>query len=466
MSTAAFMTDNEEGSSVVGRPRVLVMACRGADQGAMNVVRTLGRRGIAVSVLSDSKHSLTRHSRYCQEFICMPDFTQDEVKTLAMLIAFSKRQEQRPVLFPTADPDLALISKLRKKLEAHYSMFLSPPDLITAFSDKREFIKMSQRYDFPTPKTYAPGDRAQFVAISKNLRYPVVLKPANPNAWTKPEVQAIVGYKKALIVERAEDLVGFYSQLAPWNTDLVVQEYIVGPDENHYSAHVYMNRSGEPVACFTGQKLRVQPAFAGSGCFVRSVHVPELVETSLRVLRAVNYQGVAVLNFKLDERTKEFKLHEINPRVSQWNLLATACGVDVPFAAYAEAANVPCDAMMQQSEHKQYVDLRNDVKSFVDYRTHGLLSTTAYISSLFAKHTVHQVFALDDPVPALRCLATTLRGAWRRVARGKRSALGPASPGSDLKEPAPAQAVASPRGQGWQRSRQELFNSEDSKIKK
>lgn len=189
---------------------------------------------------------------------------------------------------------------------------------------------------------------------------------------------------------------------------MLLQEYTFGPDDHHYSTHLYMDRDGVPLACFTGRKVRIYPAFAGSGCYVQSVYAPELIEISLQILRSINYTGVAVLNFKRDSRTGEFQLHEINPRISQWNILATACGVDVPFAAYAEAAGIPCSAMLRQRVDLQYVDLRNDLKSLRQYQKAGQWNLAVYVASLLRQRTIHQLWSLDDPMPLLYCLGRYL----------------------------------------------------------
>ena len=392
------------------RPKVLVMSCRGADQGAMSVVRTLGRRGIRVAVLSDSEDCITQYSRYCGEFIYRPDFTHDTAATLDWLLAFAAQQDTAPVLFPTADPDLALLSRLRNKIEGPYRLFLGSQELVDVLMDKTRFMDLAILHQFPVPATHAPETQREFFAVSESVRYPVVLKPSNPAAWTHREIQYAVQHQKALIVESAEQLRAYYGVIAPWNDDLLVQEYIVGPDENHYSAHVYINAEGEPQACFTGRKVRVHPAFAGSGCYVQSVHVPEMVEASLQMLRAIRYTGVAVLNFKQDSRNGKFLLHEINPRISQWNILATKSGVDVPWFAYAEAAGITVPAALTQREGLQYLDLRNDLKSWRQYRRVGQWGVLSYVKSLVRARSVHQLFAVDDLRPFANCLSGTVRG--------------------------------------------------------
>ena len=398
-------------------PDVLVTSCRGADQGAMSVIRTLGRRGVQVSVLSDSDRCLTRHSRYCASFTCLPNYTLDPHGTLEWLLDWAARRPTVPVLFPTADPDLKLLTQLRPFWDGHFRHFLGRPDIVESLMDKVRFMDLAAKHEMPVPVTYALERHSRFVTLSERLSYPVVLKPGHPGAWTHPEIQKIVRYRKALIVGSSDALRGYVEAIRPWSDDLIIQECIVGPDEHHYSAHAFVRQDGEPLALFTGRKLRVHPPFAGSGCFVRSVRVPELVDLTLEILKQIRYRGIAVLNFKQDVRTGRFLLHEINPRISQWNILGAASGVDVAWAAYADASGLAVSPMREQTETMQYVDLRNDLKSWASYRRVGLWGVRSYLGSLLQRRTVHQLFSTDDVVPFLVCCGRTLRSLLGRLLR-------------------------------------------------
>ena len=52
---------------------------------------------------------------------------------------------------------------------------------------------------------------------------------------------------------------------------------------------------------------------------------------------ALRFHGIADVEFKWDEREHVYKLLDINPRPWLWINLPTACGVDLPYAAYLDA---------------------------------------------------------------------------------------------------------------------------------
>jgi len=316
-------------------------------------------------------------------------------------------ESEAPVVFPTADPDLRVLSDCRDSLEPHCRLFLSERHIVESCLDKSRFHDFVAQFDVPVPATRVPADRSEALAAAGELRYPVILKPAKPDSWNDPRITEIVAGKKAVVAHDPDQLLSFYDRIVPFGNELVLQEYIPGRDDRLYSLHAYISRTGEPLALFTGQKIRTWPTYAGIGCFVRSVYVPEIVESGTRLLRDMGYTGVALLQFKRDERDGVFKLLEINPRASSWNLLAYACGVNIPYAAYSDVVGLPADPMTRQREGVRYIYFGHDRKAFMDYRRHGDCSWSDWLRSLVGRN-VYQYFASDDPGPWMTLLKQKL----------------------------------------------------------
>ena len=109
---------------------------------------------------------------------------------------------------------------------------------------------------------------------------------------------------------------------------------IVGPDENHLDYHALIDSDGRIVGEFVGKKLRLTPPHFGMGCYVESVKSDMVVNEGRRILRLLNYKGMANINFKKDERDGQLYFFELNPRMSFWIGLDVACGVDFPYYYY------------------------------------------------------------------------------------------------------------------------------------
>jgi D-aspartate ligase len=122
------------------------------------------------------------------------------------------------------------------------------------------------------------------------------------------------------------------------------------------------------------------------------------VDDGLRLLRQLGVHGISQVEFKLDPRSGEFKLIEVNPRLWQWHGLAAACGVDLTHIAYLDlTGNRPAPARMTREGLKWAI-------TFMSGTRNGF-QRPPYTDG---------VFALDDPMPAF---AQTTRLVRKGVSR-------------------------------------------------
>ena len=396
-------------------PTAVVLTCAGAGDGALGVVRALGEAGVRVVLVSDEARPAVGASRHCQKVIHAPHYTTDDQSALERLIALARAESPTPVLFPTADPDLLLAMRLEPALRHHYRIVAPPRDLAESFMDKRRFHALAGRHGWPIPKTITITPGADAHAWSRSLRYPAIVKPATPRSWTDRSVQQATGYAKAVRVDSERELLRVLTQLAALHAESLVQEFVVGPDEEHVDVHALLDPEAGLLGWFTGRKIRVFPAGAGAGCYVESVILEDLLALALRILGDLKYTGLANINFKRDVRTGKYMLFEVNPRVSAWNILDTRCGVDLPLLAYLRSAGRQCSPAPRQRTGMRYVHLRNDLKSFAVMRRSGECTLGAYGRSLLYRPLIHQVYSLDDPMPAVRQWLRSVVATARRL---------------------------------------------------
>ncbi len=381
--------------------KVVVTSCLGGSQGDIGVVRSLGRAGIKVILLTEYATSLSRFSRYVERTVVEPEMTRSRAALKKALLDIAAAEEHKPVLFPTADPDLTLLSELKNELSPHFHEFLSHPQLIEVCLDKGKFFEFSRDLGFPIPNTHCPRNIEEVKEIAGQQSFPAILKPLVPQTWSQPKIQRLVDEKKALVINSAAELCETYEKIATLNSDMAIQDYIPGRDDRLYSLHIYVSRAGEVLGYFTGQKIRTFPTYAGIGCFVRSVYVPEIVDSGIDILRKLNYTGMALLQFKQDSRDGQYKLLEINPRASSWNILAERCGVNLAEIAYRDTLGESVVSRPTQMEGINYLYFGHDFRAFLDYRKHGDWSWFSWLRSLLGPK-VFQLWCSDDPGPFWR----------------------------------------------------------------
>ena len=404
-------------ASVDGLAKAVVLSCLGAADSDLSITRSLGRQGVPVTVISEYGHAPAALSRYCTEHYCLPLFTRTPQKLLEFLIDYARRQARKPVLFPTADPDLLIVSQLRAALQPHYHLPLASAELIELLTDKGKFAVFASQHRLPVPATHTPRDRAELRHLADNLRYPAVVKPPHPLAWSAEVFEEIANGKKALIAPEKSALLRAADWLTQNGCPYLIQAYVPGGDAEHYDAHAYLDASSTPRAWFTGRKIRTYPPHAGSGCFVQSQYVDEIIAAGMHALRAIGFTGLANLNFKRDPTTGVYHLLEINPRVSQWNILGAECGINLPYIAYADMQGLPCQIPPRQRENVYYLNFRNDLRAFLEYRRDKEWSSGRYLASLLRRPMIYQLLRLSDPWPFIVSCAGSLRRLLRRARR-------------------------------------------------
>lgn len=405
------------GNGTPDGPNAVVLSCQGGSQGDLGVVRTLGRRGVRVVLVSEGRDGASTFSRYVAEHHVVGDFG-DVPRVLSALEGIARSGPGRPVLIPTADPDLLLVSEHREVLGRQYELVVPSRDIVAQCVDKARFFHFALAAGFTIPKTWCPRDASEVAAIARTSPFPLILKPMLPPTWSREPVATLVDHKKALTVHSAAELEERYAAIAAHDPGMVVQDYVPGRDDRLYSLHVYMNRASEPLGCFTGRKLRTYPTYAGIGCFVESITVPEIIDDGVDMLRRVGYTGLALLQFKRDDRDGSYKLLEINPRTSSWNLLAAEAGVNLPYIAYRDAIGAPPEPPPTQRDGLRYLYLDHDVRAFWDYRRHGDITLAQWLGSLRGPK-VYQLFAADDLRPFLHDLGGKGRRLLGRLAPGR-----------------------------------------------
>jgi predicted ATP-grasp superfamily ATP-dependent carboligase len=142
---------------------------------------------------------------------------------------------------------------------------------------------------------------------------------------------------------------------------------------------------------------------------VETIDEPEVTVLGERFLGAIQFDGLAEVEFKRDPRDGVLKLLDVNPRVWGWHSLCQRAGVDFPYLAYrlARGESVPAS---RAAIGVRWLRLSTDLPTSVKQIARGQLPVVPYVRTLTSRHE-SAIFARDDPWPAvveLPMLAGTL----------------------------------------------------------
>jgi predicted ATP-grasp superfamily ATP-dependent carboligase len=197
------------------------------------------------------------------------------------------------------------------------SVLPSQSSLATSY-DKAATVELAARAGVPTPKTRLIRSLAELNL--EEFTVPCVVKPAHE------AVAKMVGYCRTT----AEVQSTVQRQLQALQADgigVLVQEYIPG---GGYGFFALMNE-GTPVRIFMHQRIREFPVSGGASTAARAFDSPRLRELGLKLLTELCWTGVAMVEFKLDSRSGDFVLMEINGKF--WGSLELALRAGVNFGA-------------------------------------------------------------------------------------------------------------------------------------
>jgi predicted ATP-grasp superfamily ATP-dependent carboligase len=109
---------------------------------------------------------------------------------------------------------------------------------------------------------------------------------------------------------------------------------------------VLFNNQGELRGAMVIKRIRMYPVDGGPSVAGKAVINDPLRRTAIQLLESLDWRGVAMVEFKVDERDGIPKLMEINPRFWGSTQLAISSGMDFPWMLYEAVLKGDCEIKM------------------------------------------------------------------------------------------------------------------------
>jgi predicted ATP-grasp superfamily ATP-dependent carboligase len=392
----------------------------GGDYKSLGIVRSLGRHGIRVWLLTD-EHLLAATSRYVERSFPWPMAREPEQVEYLLELARTHGLDGW-ALFPNGDESAALLARNREALAERYRLTIQVPwETLRWAYDKRLTYRLAADLGVDHPRTCYPRDRNDVLAYAGG--FPAILKPA-----TRVEMNRFT-VAKAWRVEDPTTLVARYDEAAGLIDPslIMIQELIPGGGERQLS-FAALCRDGTPLASVTARRTRQWPMdFGRASTYVETIDEPEVERCARQVLAALRFDGIVELEFKRDSRDDRLKLLDVNPRVWGWHTLGRRAGVDFPYLLWRAMAGDSVGPLRGRVGVR-WVRALTDLPTAFREIVAGRLSLVDYAASLRGP-LEFAVLALDDPLPAILELPVTAYLAWTRRGVGATSVV--AAPADD-----------------------------------
>ncbi|MFW6116103.1 MAG: carboxylate--amine ligase [bacterium] len=381
----------------------------------IQAARILARHRIPILAIAKDPNHYGCWTRVCESILFADTGSEEFIR---LLQETGPSLKQKAVLFPCTDMTVLLLSRNRHRLETWYHVVLPAPDVVETLMNKVSFYTYAQEKEFPIPVTRFVRSREDAERAARDLRFPCVLKPPNSAIPAWEQNSKLKAYKVATPAE----LLNLYERSRVWTRDLIVQEWVVGPDDNLYSCNCYLDDQSSPLVTFVARKLRQWPPVTGESSLGEECRNDVVLEETVRLFQSVGLYGLGYVEMKQDERSGEYFILEPNiGRPTGRSAIAEAGGVELLYTMYCDAVGMPLPENLQQKyEGVKWIALRRDVQSALYHWREGDLTAKDWWRSVRGPKA-YALFSWSDPGPFVGDLVRGFRLYLQPEERRKRN---------------------------------------------
>ena len=302
----------------------------------LSIIQELGSRGIEC-VAMDTKRTIGTYSRYAKYVRC-PDPNESEGDFIEFLYEYCDSIKEKPLLIPTNDEWAIALSKHKKRMKKVSVPLVTNYETMELITNKEKFYKIGEKEGYLTPKTWKRDEVLKLDAVN----FPIISKP---NVRRMPgessensELRKHMNRLRFNEIKNNKELTLFLEKESKFLKNLIFQENVRGNSSSMYTVGIYVDFNGTIKGIFTGKKVRGYPADSGDCIVGENYKLPSyVIENTKRIVKDLNYTGIAEFEYKKDAVTSEYKLIEINPRSWSWIGITPYTGVNIPMMAYHDA---------------------------------------------------------------------------------------------------------------------------------
>jgi len=303
-----------------------ILILDGDEFSTLSIVRSLGRKGLSITVASANKNAICKHSKYTQNFFTYPDPLSD-IDGFIQAITNHISQKKYDLLIPVTELCTLPLSRIRSQIEQHTILAVSDSLSLEKVTNKSQTFKLAMQVGVPTPKSYNINSQQSLENCIDKLDYPIVLKPIRSIIDPTDDVRAKLNVDYAFNSEQLQKKVTSVLK----TSEIILQEYFTGIG----TGIELIADHGQIIHAFQHERIHELPLTGGGSCLRKSVAINlQLLEYSKNLIQALNWHGVAMVEFKHNPQTNQSCLMEINGRFWGSLPLAVSSGSDFPWYLY------------------------------------------------------------------------------------------------------------------------------------
>jgi predicted ATP-grasp superfamily ATP-dependent carboligase len=300
-----------------------ILVTDGENRSALAVARSLGRKGHAVFVSGLETMNLSASSGFCRKSFATPD-PLEYGERYSAAIAEIILKEHIDVIFPMTEQSVYILNRARRDFGTSVVLACASHEKMEAVSNKYRLFQLAENLGIAMPKTEYVNGRDGFSTQKVIPRdFPVVVKPA----FSKVVAGERIISSGVMYAKNQDELCRLYNTKEVLQYPSLIQELIVGEGTGLFT----LFDGDRHLALFSHRRLLEKPPSGGVSVLSESIPLDDgMVEAAHRLLAAVKWTGIAMVEFKRDTKDGTAKLMEINGRFWGSLQLAVSSGVDFP----------------------------------------------------------------------------------------------------------------------------------------
>jgi predicted ATP-grasp superfamily ATP-dependent carboligase len=333
-----------------------ILVTNGAYKHTLALVRALGAAGHEVGVVAHRWAAVSFFSKYCRHRHVVKttdkDLFLDEILTIL-------QEAHYDILLPVGLPTVIWLAERADEIRQFTRLPIAELDKITLFESKQATYDLSLKLNIPSPLTFFPKDRTDADICAAQLKPPIVVKHCTRSGsdWLKyaqTAEEAVLFFeemkrlelergnleknsqntegsilekniRETLEISRTSNMLPLQTSNFKLQTNILFQEYLTGGGYGFFGLY----DKGVFKQGFAHKRIREFPISGGASACAKSIEEEELTILGRRILEAVNWHGLAMVEFKKD-KAGQLRLLEVNPKL--WGSFDLSVAAGVPFA--------------------------------------------------------------------------------------------------------------------------------------
>jgi predicted ATP-grasp superfamily ATP-dependent carboligase len=399
-------------SSRAGLPAAIVLGIDNVI--GLTAVRELGQHNVPIHGLAYSRRSLGLYSRFLTQGYLREE---NEERAIEQIVRIADKL-YAPCLFPVSESEIQFVNRHRARF-AGLRVLAPHAEKMAIALDKTLTGELARDVGIRLPRTIEPTEVDDWAA---DLRFPVVLKWKNPHLiWNRLAANGL-SLEKLSYCQTRDELQAKLAVYEPIGAFPLIQEYAKGYGLGQF---VFMH-DGRALLRFQHRRLHEWPPEGGASTLCEGVPLDEhleLMERSIALLKLMDWEGAAMVEYRYDAATGNATLMEVNGRF--WGSIPLAHQSNAPFVWVTYAvlgARVPPGEWIPRwhlrsrfmiPETKRLLRILFQPRKIEDKSLHfdAARELRDYLLEFIRPGSRYYVFSWSDPLPCLADLFFALKRA-------------------------------------------------------